>query len=803
MRQLLALLLTGVLFYSCSSPKQPQDSAESITFQLIDNRPFIEVEVNGVKGKFIVDTGGTHGFNEDFAEAAGIVKADSFSIQGAGDGTQMAWRSDEAKIKIVGTFINTIASSPLIINLNAIRDSLSLPFLDGVIGVQLFRAFDVSIHYPDRLMTFYEKGNHPTEGYDAIPFSFYRDQIPMVKLKINNNEVDFTVDTGDRSKLTIFPEFYEKIDTENIELSELRTTGYGVGGPIMAREFNLGAAELGANMRFITIKTRVPEHSAGAWANNSHAGNIGSGLLKDCEVIFDYNKQVMLIKEQPLVSIDEFVYHSANFDSTTQWYLDHLPFEETARTDSSVTLQYQLAKIKFIKSPQLPTLWDYKSERANKEPNGVFKFGFNVPDPQALIKESFPNPEDIMFGRSIVFWGTEMFLVRDPEGNVVQFFQGGSYWKNSFYALITNSPLQYQMFLDFVKDQGMAMHSDFSNDSTGVNQQNFEQGDIKIELLKLDMRAEEPFNGIGASGVQLDSALKSLSKSPIPPPRHHSAVVFANGNIYQFGGTSMNGWTGHSDFWKLHEQRWSKLPAYGPSPRSSLALFTTPNSKAIYLLGGWDDNNVLEDFWKYENGEWVQLNESTLLGQRYSPGVAYDKKNDRMILYGGCGPNGQNYGDTWAFQNGEWKLIQSQSTPGERCRPQLAYDEVNEKVLLFGGSGGDLQTWTLDDNQWKIVADAGPAPRYNHSMTGDESRKRIVLFGGAAPGGVRFNDTWEWDGNAWKNMNPSDGPSKRDMSVMVYDPSRKLTFLLGGRTPKWNPADDLWTWNGTNWTKIK
>ncbi|SNT05293.1 hypothetical protein SAMN05421640_2178 [Ekhidna lutea] len=513
MRRNLTLALVVATLISCSSQTENTQEPESVLFQLVDNRPYIEIEVNGVKGKFIVDTGGVHGMNTDFAEKAGVKKGRSFMIQGGGDGEQEAWYGEKAEFHIVGTSIKTLSDSPIILNLNPIRDSLSIPFADGVLGLNLFQEYDLSINYPNRQITFYEKGHHPTDGYEVVPFEFYRNQIPMIKMEIDGVEGDFTVDTGDRSMLTTFSAFYNSLDTSDKELSELRRTGYGVGGPVMAREYVLPSVKISDELQFRSVKTRVPDHSAGAWARSTHAGNLGSGILKNYEVIFDYDKQEMLLKKPPTLSIKEFTYRAANFDSTTQWYLDRLPFEVVAQTDSSLTLQYQNAQIKFIHDSSRPILSSYKSERNNKNPNGVFKFGFDVPNTQDVIEKHFPRPDDLMFGRPIVFWGRSMFLVRDPEGNVLQFFEGGSHWKNSFYAFITDNDNRYKTFTEFVKENGMVLHSDFSNDSTGVNQQNFVHGDIKVELLKLDMRAEEPYNGVGASGVQIESALKSFSKN--------------------------------------------------------------------------------------------------------------------------------------------------------------------------------------------------------------------------------------------------------------------------------------------------
>ena len=42
---------------------------------------------------------------------------------------------------------------------------------------------------------------------------------------------------------------------------------------------------------------------------------------------------------------------------------------------------------------------------------------------------------------------------------------------------------------------------------------------------------------------------------------------------------------------------------------------------------------------------------------------------------------------------------------------------------------------------------ASPSARYRHTMTYDDARGRVVLFGGY-DGSLR-GDTWEWDGSAW------------------------------------------------------
>lgn len=50
------------------------------------------------------------------------------------------------------------------------------------------------------------------------------------------------------------------------------------------------------------------------------------------------------------------------------------------------------------------------------------------------------------------------------------------------------------------------------------------------------------------------------------------------------------------------------------------------------------------------------------------------------------------------------------------------------------------------------LADAGPPARVMGYMAYDKERDRVVLFGGRLGWPNDANDTWEWDGAAWKEV---------------------------------------------------
>jgi hypothetical protein len=64
------------------------------------------------------------------------------------------------------------------------------------------------------------------------------------------------------------------------------------------------------------------------------------------------------------------------------------------------------------------------------------------------------------------------------------------------------------------------------------------------------------------------------------------------------------------------------------------------------------------------------------------------------------------------------------------------------------------------------------------------------------------NDTWSYDGAAWKKLSDG-GPPKRAMGYLAYDKERKKLIMFGGRLGWPNDINDTWEWDGTRWTEIK
>lgn len=150
------------------------------------------------------------------------------------------------------------------------------------------------------------------------------------------------------------------------------------------------------------------------------------------------------------------------------------------------------------------------------------------------------------------------------------------------------------------------------------------------------------------------------------------------------------------------------------------------------------------------------------------------------------------------------------ATPQGRSEPAMATDPVTGNVVLFGGRGvttptsgccqalGD--TWLWNGQFWREVdPPLSPEPRGNAAMAADPATGTIVLFGGQTN-----TDTWTWDGRSetWTPQVPPLSPGPRSSASMATDPSTNTVVMFGGFTAFGEGRDDTWVWDGTakTWT---
>jgi hypothetical protein len=107
--------------------------------------------------------------------------------------------------------------------------------------------------------------------------------------------------------------------------------------------------------------------------------------------------------------------------------------------------------------------------------------------------------------------------------------------------------------------------------------------------------------------------------------------------------------------------------------------------------------------------------------------------------------------------------------------------------MLFGGTTAAERfqdTWIWNGLAWrKLDLGIHPPARFGGTLTWDPIRNGFVLYGGfgvSAP----LGDAWFWNGSAWRELaaltGDGDGPAGRGRHTMVYDTERKRHVLFGG-----------------------
>ncbi|MGA7187708.1 MAG: hypothetical protein WBY66_04350, partial [Candidatus Acidiferrales bacterium] len=325
--------------------------------------------------------------------------------------------------------------------------------------------------------------------------------------------------------------------------------------------------------------------------------------------------------------------------------------------------------------------------------------------------------------------------------------------------------------------------------------------------------------GGSSSGNQAGTygALGVPAMSNVPGGRYYAATwTDTLGNLWLFGGTGLDsaGNDGSlNDLWKYSAGEWTWMggsdlegqPAtYGtlgiaataniPSARFGSVTWTD-SSGDFWLFGGFRraanlmNGSMLNDLWKYSNGEWTWESGSQMRDQPGvygtqglpAPGnipgarfwaVGWTDSSGGLWLFGGTGYAVTSNGflnDLWKYSNGQWTWISgspqvnqpgsygvqgnpaSGNTPGSR-QEAISWTDPSGTFWLFGGNGMDSAAgtgllndmWKYSNGKWtwmsgsKLINQAG--------VYGMQS----MLFPGNIPGARTEMASWlDANGNLW------------------------------------------------------
>jgi len=334
------------------------------------------------------------------------------------------------------------------------------------------------------------------------------------------------------------------------------------------------------------------------------------------------------------------------------------------------------------------------------------------------------------------------------------------------------------------------------------------------------------------------------------PGARNSAVSWSDaaGNFWLFGGTGADS-TGNTglplnDLWKYSNGEWTWVSganlagqsgSYGtlgtaaasnvPGARFGAVGSSDPAGN-LWLFGGYfispngpAYNGILNDLWKYSNGEWTWMSGADTFNQNgtygtegvAAPGnvpgaragaVSWTDATGNFWLFGGYGPDSSGnccgyFNDFWKYSAGEWTWV--------------------------GGSMmGNLEQGNYG-TQGTAAPSNIPGARYG-AVSWTDATGIFWLFGGSGldnGGQGNLNDLWKYSNGEWTWMSgssspdqvgtygtqgtaaPSNVPEARYGAVSWADASGNL-WLFGGanydETGGGGTFDDLWKYSNGEWT---
>src|SRR5205809_3059795 len=214
--------------------------------------------------------------------------------------------------------------------------------------------------------------------------------------------------------------------------------------------------------------------------------------------------------------------------------------------------------------------------------------------------------------------------------------------------------------------------------------------------------------------------------------------------------------------------------------------------------------------------DWTNMNPGTAPSASVNRAMVYDSSADRMIVFGGYDGSPQGSDRTWAydFESNTWTDLAPAVHPPAGWLDRAAYDLWAERMILFGGYDGvagalSNQTWAFNfqANAWTNLQPARhPSARSRQGMAFDAQSDRTILFGGLTAEGVYSSETWAYriDGNSWANMTSEVRPPGRRSPGMVYDAAAGRILLFGGYDSSSGIVyNDTWAYDfeSNSWTK--
>ncbi len=195
-------------------------------------------------------------------------------------------------------------------------------------------------------------------------------------------------------------------------------------------------------------------------------------------------------EESPTFAMNKVVIRTIDAEELATWYTDHLQFSSFESTNSENQL---LRKgdflLELVEDAQAISPDSLEFEYGMNTLAGFYKFGFAVNQLDSLFQwvktKGLSTAGGILKGGTL---GARSFIVIDPQGNYIQFFEKKGVfenfnqetdWKAAFYMIISND---YGRSMEWYAHYGFKEVANNDNPERGIFQRSLFNGHVLIEL---------------------------------------------------------------------------------------------------------------------------------------------------------------------------------------------------------------------------------------------------------------------------------------------------------------------------------
>lgn len=293
---------------------KPQEQVDDVRFSQGNEVRDIPLEFNTVhillqaklQGKpmwFVLDTGAAATVvNEATARELGLEMTGNIEGRGAGEASVDVKLIKDVSMEVAGPQASATVDGQTVVAIDlTLIENLMGRQVDGILGYDFISRFVMTIDYAGARLHLRDRHGYEYAGGGKVVPLRLQDKLPHVRLNVTTPgaaplEGEVLVDTGAGAVLSFARPFHQgHALTDGLKKRVTFEGAFGVGGVSRNVLGRIDAIELGG-LRFAHPVCGFSLDEKGAGADPNRAGLIGGELLRRCTVIFDYERERMMLE---------------------------------------------------------------------------------------------------------------------------------------------------------------------------------------------------------------------------------------------------------------------------------------------------------------------------------------------------------------------------------------------------------------------------------------------------------------------------------------------------------------------------